>query len=119
MTAERLKQLDIVKLCLGGDNFGIFNGRSRTWSMGAIFAAPDDIPLDVKWQRQYHWPLMLIPGPKHPKTMDPVCKMIVKELVRYCPTNNNTGDNIWVRPNCTDSAYASRLDGSGSEFIFT
>ncbi len=113
MCAEQLRGLSVVKLCIGGDNFGIFNGRSQNWSMGAFFMAPDDIPLDVKWKRAFHWPLLLIPGPKQIPKMHSICRMMVNELKRYAPTFNGGGDCIWVRPNSDAQEYASLKNAQG------
>ena len=115
MDGDDLRRLNVVKLCIGGDGFGIHDGRAKTWSMGAMFTAPDDIPLDVKWKREHHWPLLMIPGPKQPKHMHKVLAMIVKELCRYAPTKDGSGQSIWVEPNSTDVAYTSFLKSNKSK----
>lgn len=117
MSGTRLRDVDIMKICLGGDNFGIFEGRSKNWSMGAIFIAPDDVPLDVKWKREYHWPLMIFPGPNQPKTMQPLARMIVQELQAYAPTADGTGSSVWVSPNSEHEAYDKFRTPDSSKFV--
>lgn len=119
MRKEDLTKLNIAKMCIGGDHFGIHEGRGGAqWSMGSFFISPDDIPLDVIRRRENHWPLLIFPGPNHPSKMDAMLKMIVGEFKRYCPHPDNTAtDSILVRPNSTSDLFTRLCNSDQSKFI--
>lgn len=68
---------------LGYDFAGLFNFKDH--STGLVFLRCEDLPSQERTKREYHVPLMIIPGPQQPTDLDAYFNLILTEMREYGP----------------------------------
>lgn len=68
---------------LGYDFAELFNFKDH--STGLVFLRCEDMPAKERTKREFHVPLMIIPGPQQPENLDAYFNLILKELQQYGP----------------------------------
>ena len=108
-SVDALRGLSTACMELGGDAWGVLRGMSKTYSMGGLFLRGNDVHEGDKNRRPMHFPLMLIPGPRQPRTMGAALDMIVQELLAYQPGRG--GVDLVVKPVACGGDFAT--NGAG------
>ena len=83
--SHKLHDLSIGLYELGTDWFSFFADKRKKLTTGAFFLRALDLPDSLKDKRFLHIPLMIIPGPREPKRIQPYVDMIIKDFERWQP----------------------------------
>ena len=70
---------------IGTDWFSFFSDKRKRCTTGVFFLRAIDLPDASKQKRMFHLPLMILPGPREPRSIDAYVGIIVKDFENWQP----------------------------------